>query len=96
MLLASLQNPLEKYDEDLLNTASTIFSINGDQTKPLKEKYNYIVDLDPGDFAVIENNTSLKEIGVSTVINVKCKLCGEMSLAGLSFRSEFFIPKYNP
>jgi len=96
LLLKTMGNPLEKYDEDLLATASTILSINGEENKSLKQRYNYLVSLDSGDFTVIENNTNLPEIGVSTVINVKCGKCGETSIAGLSFRSEFFIPKYNP
>lgn len=89
----NIGNPLADYDNDILNTASCIAFINEKQLS-IKQKYEYLVDLDAGDFAVIENPPTIKDMGVSTIINVKCNICGEMSYAGLSFRPEFFIPKY--
>lgn len=88
-----LGNKLEEYNDEILGTASCIVSVNGAEL-PLKKRYEYLINLQAGDFTVIENNSILSDIGVSTLINVKCSLCNEMSYAGLSFRPEFFIPPY--
>lgn len=85
-------NRLEEYDDDILELASHI-TIN-EKVMSLKQKYDYLIALDAGDYARIETEDTANEIGVSTVINVKCGECGEMSYAGLSFRPEFFVPKY--
>lgn len=85
-------NHLESYDDEILNLASCITV--GEKIMSLKQRYEYLISLDAGDYARIETEEVADEIGVSTVINVKCSECGELSYAGLSFRPEFFIPKY--
>lgn len=85
-------NRLEEYDDDILTLASKI-NVN-EKIMSLKQKYDYIIGLDAGDYAMIESEDTEREIGVSQVINVKCNSCGQISYAGLSFRPEFFVPKY--
>lgn len=89
----TLSNPLLEFDEDILLLASRIVSIN-EKVMTLEQKYKYITNLTPADYAILETESANTEIGISTVINVKCDKCKETSPAGLSFRSEFFIPKY--
>lgn len=83
----------EEYDDDILNLASLISSVN-EKVMSFKQKYDYLTSLDAGDYSVLETEQDKNEIGVSTLIRVKCSLCGELSFAGLSFRPEFFVPKY--
>jgi hypothetical protein len=85
-------NRLEEYDDDILTLASKI-SVN-EKIMSLKQKYDYIIALNAGDYAMLDSTDTEREIGVSQVVNVKCGLCGQISYAGLSFRPEFFVPKY--
>jgi hypothetical protein len=89
----SIGNPLVSYDDDVLSTASCIVSVN-EKIMSLKQKYDYLIDLDSGDYARIATEQLDNEMGISTIIDVKCNKCGETSPAGLSFRPDFFIPKY--
>jgi hypothetical protein len=86
-------NPLVSYDDDILSLASCINLINGED-KTLKQKYDYLIGLDVGDYSVISTEMTDNEIGISTIINVKCSKCEKISFAGLDFREDFFIPKY--
>jgi len=85
-------NKLEDYEDDILTLASKI-SVD-ERVMSLKQKYDYLISLDAGDYAAIESMDTEMEIGVSQVVNVKCSECGQLSYAGLSFRPEFFVPKY--
>lgn len=89
----SLGNPLISYDDDILTLAVSISTIN-EKVLTLKQKYDYIINMDAQDYAMLETIQSEREIGISTAISVKCDKCKEVSPAGLSFRSEFFVPKY--
>jgi len=80
-------------DEELLGLAFMIRSINGDELEPM-DKYNYILDMHPGDFAQISTFITNNVVGIDPWINAKCEKCGGTSQIGITFREDFFIPKY--
>lgn len=84
----------EEIDDDLLREAFMINTINGEERNPL-DKYNYITDIPPTDYSYIKTKLEKITMGVSPVLTVKCSECGGESLIGITFRTEFFIPKYS-
>ncbi len=81
-------------DEQVLNVATVITEINGEEL-PLKKKYNYLINLSPADYTVIESYVESIDIGIVPVVQVKCGDCGGIGPAALTFRGDFFLPKYS-
>lgn len=85
--------PLMEIDEELVNYATLISTINGEK-KSLKDNYEYLINLSPEDYVIIVGELENRDIGIVPIINVKCDKCGGIAPAGVSFRGDFFLPKY--
>lgn len=83
-----------KYDTDVLAIANVITHINGEEVTDLKEKYNYLLDIHPSDYAYLESYILHFEMGVNPYMDVKCNDCGGISPMAVTFRSDFFVPKF--
>lgn len=83
-------------DEDILEMAAKLLSVNGQDVPNLKDRYDYIVSLSAPDYAYLDSFMSHLDIGVIPVIEAKCGHpgCGGMTLVEVRFQSDFFIPKY--
>jgi len=80
-------------DAELLGLSMMIDTING-ESKDLLSKYSYVLDLDPGDFSQLSTIISDNSMGLEPWLNVKCEKCGGESHIGITFHSDFFIPKF--
>ena len=92
--LKNSSNSLTKYDTQLLELASSIDTIDGENVPSLLNKYNFLSDIDPTDFAYLVSYLNSFEIGVDKVMTVKCGKCGGESPTGITFRPKFFIPTF--
>lgn len=80
-------------DDDILDIAMCIDSINGDDLK-LFDIYNYLVDISPSEFSYITSYIRQFDFGTLPVLNVKCNSCGGDSPVAVTFREDFFFPRY--
>lgn len=89
------RNSRAVYDDDLLLLASTIRSIN-EEKKSLGYIYEYINNMHAEDYAYLESYISDNTIGFIPAIDVECtnKECREVNKVPVTFRYDFFIPKY--
>ncbi len=88
------ESPLVKFDTDILSVASIITDVKGNTDWSVKRTYDYLVSLDPSDYAYIESYIKHIDMGISSTIEVKCNKCGGSALTGVTFQSDFFVPKY--
>jgi hypothetical protein len=79
-------DPLFEMDEDVLNLAACISGM------PLKNRYQWLVDLNPSDYGKLESVMDEIGIGVVPFITATCKLCKGENLLGTSFRTQFLFP----
>lgn len=85
---------MEKFDEEILDMAEVVESINGNKDLTLLQKYYYLKqDCDAQDFAYIDSFIQYIDFGVNPIMEIKCEKCGGISPVAISFRSDFFIPK---
>lgn len=83
-------------DYDFLNIAQQIASVNG-EVKPLSVKFAWLkTQLNPMLLSQIQTVIDDNSFGLKSVLQVKCNKCKEDSLAGVTFRGDFFVPKYRP
>lgn len=88
-------NSKKDIDEDTLQLATYIKTINGEK-KNLSQICDFLLNLDsPEDYAFIESYIQENEFGVSPEVKVHCKKCKSVNSLPFSFRSDFFVPKYN-
>jgi len=87
-------NTISDIDEELLGLAAMIQSINGEENNSLLSKYNYVLGMEPTDFAYISSYIEKYGMGIKPYVNVKCTNCGGISPTGISFRGDFFLPSY--
>lgn len=80
-------------DSELINIAGMIREINGNDNINLLEKYNFILNMDPGDFSYISQYIDSVGMGIKPYLKVLCK-CGGVSNLGISFHSSFLFPEY--
>ncbi len=80
-------------DDELLTVSQMIQTVNGSEVG-LLTKYNYILDLAPGDFSYISSYMDKFSMGVKPYVNAVCKKCGGTAPCAVSFRADFFFPKY--
>lgn len=85
---------VQDIDEDLLQMARMIVSVNGEK-KSLLNAYHYLITIDPKDFSYINTWFKKNGMGLKPWMNVECQKCGGTSPMGISFRPDFFIPEYN-
>jgi len=83
----------EEVDDELLSISFMIDTINGHNEDSIK-KYEYLLNMDPGDFASLTTKLSKTNVGIKSYMNVKCTECGGESQVGLTFHSDFFLPAY--
>ncbi len=84
---------LSKYDEEILDVASNIGSLKGEELSLMK-KYEYVEKMHPEDFSFLISYIDRYTFGVKNKIDAVCNDCKGVTPIGVSFRPEFFIPKY--
>lgn len=91
-----LKSGLSQYDDVDIAVSSMIKTING-QPVTLKAGCEYLGNIDPMSWAQLNTFIETIDFGVNPEIGAKCKYfdCGEVSNVRITFRSDFFIPKYN-
>lgn len=81
-------------DLDILTTiAYRLWKIDGKEVS-LGEAYDFVVDMNPGDFVKLNGICAKTEMKILPVVEVKCESCGKEVPVRVSFRSDFFIPPY--
>jgi len=80
-------------DEDILNIANSIITINGKEDS-LLNKYGYVNNLKSTEYAYINSYIKQFDIGVRYGVDATCKLCGGVTPVGITFQGDFFIPEY--
>lgn len=96
-LITSFQKgKTESFDDDMLTMASMIKSINGSELS-LRLKYEYVVGMNPEDYAYLYSYIQENEVGVAPVAKMECQHedCREEISIEIRFHEEFFLPKYN-
>lgn len=82
------------FDEEWLELASSIVSINGKEMS-LLHKYQYLVDpvrFTADDYAELTYGINQVGIGVEPLVKVKCSMCGGYSDTLIPFRADYFLP----
>lgn len=87
------QTSLTKYDEEILDLSLFLKTVNGEEMS-LMAKYNYVENMHPEDFAFLISYVDSILFGVKQNVKAVCSDCKEVTPVGVSFRPEFFIPKY--
>ncbi len=87
------KNAITKYDDEIIDIASSINKINGEEMS-LLNKYEYIEKMHPVDFSYLISYLDTIMFGVKEQVNAICNDCKAVTPIGVTFRPEFFIPKY--
>jgi hypothetical protein len=89
-------NSAQNFDTDLLHVAAVISEINGSKVGII-EAYDFVASgtTDPRDYAFIISYMNHFDFGVDPETPVKCAKCGGMTEVSVSFRPDFFVPKYS-
>lgn len=90
----SYSSILKEIDDELISYSIMINRINGKEVDIL-EKYNYLLDLSPADYSYLTTKIGKFDCGIKPLLEVKCKKCGGIGPVGISFREDFFLPKYS-
>jgi hypothetical protein len=86
-------NSAQSFDEDFLTVASVIYELDG-KSVGLIEAYDFITNASPEDYAYIVSYINHFDFGVDPETPVKCAKCGGETTVSVSFRPDFFVPKY--
>jgi hypothetical protein len=91
----SMKSSLSKYDEDTINIAAMIKTVNSEKLS-LKGRCEYVITLDPEDYAFIQSHVMDMDFGMIPQVDAVCTHtdCRGVNEIPVSFRPEFFIPKY--
>lgn len=92
--MKSHEKSLNTFDAEILDLAGQIGQIGGDVCNSLLKTYDYVSELDPSDFAYLTSYMEYISFGIKNSLEVKCQKCGGSTQTGVTFRSEFFLPKY--
>ena len=86
---------MQSFDSDLLYVASLISEINGKKVG-LIEAYEFVAsgNSDPRDYAYIISYINFHDFGVDPEVKVPCQKCGGTATVAVTFRPDFFVPKY--
>ena len=84
-------NPLLTINDELIAVANSINTVDGKEHS-LRDKYEYVLDMIPGDYSRLETEVKKLDIGINPDIKVTCDKCGGITPVGVSFRADFFIP----
>lgn len=83
----------KEFDDEILQMAAMIKTVNGEELS-IAAKYGYITaKVGPLGYADIATHLEKLNVGIDPVLNVKCKACGGTSQIGITFRSDFFLPR---
>lgn len=82
---------INNIDSDIVGLCVLIKSING-ESKNMLEKYTYIINLHPMDYAYMISYINKWSFGINPLVNVTCEHCGGGSVMGVSFHGDFWIP----
>ncbi|MFW6219518.1 MAG: hypothetical protein ACOC33_01490 [bacterium] len=91
--MENYKRTIKDIDVELLGLAFMTKSINGEE-HDVMSRYKYILNMDPRDYSQVSTYVSDNAFGIDPWINAKCEKCGGESQIGITFREDFFIPKY--
>lgn len=80
-------------DDELLAMSHMVKTINGEK-KSLLEKYHWLIELDPGDYAYLKGYMEKYGMGIKPYVNVNCNECGGSAIVPIGFQEDFLIPTY--
>lgn len=80
-------------DTELLSIAYMLEDLSEDK-KSLMEKYWWLTNMEPQDFAYITSYIEKFGMGIKPFISITCEKCGGITPVGISFRADFFLPSY--
>jgi len=85
-------NSGEEIDQELLAIS---FMINTVNNAPMDDvsRYNYLLNMNPGDFSIVTTHLNNMNVGVKSYMNATCNKCGGESHIGITFHPDFFLPK---
>ena len=88
-------NSFGKIDDEVLAMASTIKFVDGSAVS-LRQACEFIQSLenDPEDYAYLHSKILEMDFGVIPEIKHVCKKCSQVNKIPVSFRPEFFLPRY--
>lgn len=91
----SMKSGLTRYDDETIQYASMIKTINGESVT-MRSACEYLNSLGAEDSAYLQSYLSENDIGVIPVIQPQCGHtdCKEVNEVLITFRSDFFVPKY--
>ena len=91
----NLKNSFGKIDDEVLAMASTIKFVDGSAVS-LRQACEFIQSLenDPEDYAYLHSKILEMDFGVIPEIKHVCKKCSQVNKIPVSFRPEFFLPRY--
>lgn len=87
------QNPRTSFNEDILNVASLISTINSERVS-LSSIYDFLIALEPSDYAYIESYIKHCDFGLDPFVKTTCRHCREENRVAVTFREDFFVPTY--
>ena len=91
---AMMEHLAEGVDRDIFTMAVRLHTLNGKELKK-EEAYNYITNMNPECFMQLVDVMNKADVEVKPNLTVDCKKCGGRVEIPLSFRGNFFLPKYS-
>ena len=70
-----------------------IDTINGSSIDDVA-RYNYLLEMSPEDFSTLTTKLNGFNVGIKSYMNVECEKCGGESHVGITFHTDFFLPKF--
>lgn len=91
---SKMENLVEGVDKDIFTMAVRIHTLNGKAVSN-EEAYDYITNMNPEDFMQLVDVMNRADTEVKPYLTVDCKKCGGRVEIPISFRGNFFLPKYS-
>ena len=85
---------LQSFDTDFLHIAAVITEVDNKKVGII-EAYDFISKATPEDYAYIISYMNFYDLGVDPETPVSCKKCGGQTAVAVTFRPDFFVPKYS-
>jgi len=90
---SAIEKSGEPVDDELLAISFMIDTINNTSLDSIST-YNYLLDMQPGDFATLTTLLGDNNVGIKSTMSVVCSECGGESQLGITFHPDFFLPTY--
>ena len=90
---SKMERLAEGVDRDIYTMALRIGTLNGKEVDEVTA-YNYITDMNPENFMQLVEIMNTADVELKPNLTVDCKKCGGRVEIPLSFRGNFFLPKY--